>query len=357
MGYIASFDGLRGIAVLAVLLLHATYGAVKGGWIGVDLFFVLSGFLITSLLQVEWANSKSISIPSFFWRRGLRLLPPLIVLVAMGNFFWDQINPIGAPDKVVATLAAVFYGANLIDTPIMGSFAHLWSLAVEEHFYLLWPFFVTAILFRQSRQRQAWMLTAIIIGCAIFRIFSEHAGVRFGVFVLDSYRFTLSRIDAILLGCLLAVLRFDKLPKQLSRAGTLVLIAALCITIATVAPDNQVWRNGGFVATNLLCTGVVFMAIQTPDGGALSHPALRWLGKRSYGLYVYHYSIFAALEVFREKGSTSNFVLLVVARVALAMIAAELSYRYIEAPLLSQKRRFFTGSAVSSATHGSNMRP
>ncbi len=170
--YTPTFDGLRCIAVLCVLLTHASPDFFKGGWIGVDLFFVLSGYLITSLLQNEYYASGNISFAKFYARRALRLFPPLLICLAMANVLW-RYTPhyyLGA-NRLLATLAGLFYFANLLPWTALGLLQHLWSLSVEEHFYLVWPIIVSTFLFRTPLRNRVFFLTLTVFLIAAFRIF------------------------------------------------------------------------------------------------------------------------------------------------------------------------------------------
>src|SRR6266404_6145036 len=186
--YTPTFDGLRCIAVLCVLLTHASPDFFKGGWIGVDLFFVLSGYLITSLLQNEYYASGNISFGKFYARRALRLFPPLLICLAMANVLW-RYTPhyyLGA-NRLLATLAGLFYFANLLPWTALGLLQHLWSLSVEEHFYLVWPIIVSTFLFRTPLRNRVFFLTLTVFLIAAFRIFVFRFTLTYVLFVIHSY--------------------------------------------------------------------------------------------------------------------------------------------------------------------------
>jgi peptidoglycan/LPS O-acetylase OafA/YrhL len=135
MRIIPQLDGIRCIAILAVMVFHASYGHFSGGFLGVDLFFVLSGYLITRLLWEEFQVTSTIHLKLFYAKRALRLLPALIVALALAGLLWPN-NDLTAWG--IASTASLFYFANLVRAD-MGCLAHTWSLSIEEHFYLLWP--------------------------------------------------------------------------------------------------------------------------------------------------------------------------------------------------------------------------
>jgi peptidoglycan/LPS O-acetylase OafA/YrhL len=329
--HISSLDGVRAVAITSVLLFHGTYGHVKGGWLGVDLFFVLSGYLITSLLQKEWDQNGTISLGDFYLRRALRLLPALLILISIVNIFWEA----SSTNRLVASVAALFYAANLVDASLLGHFSHLWSLAVEEHFYLIWPLLAPKFLFRSSKQDQISILVALILAAAGFRLIAHHIDLSFWVIKIDPYRFTIGRVDAILVGCLMAI-SLRNLPPQTTAKPLLVLVLSVFgVLVLQLSMDSVLWRNGGFVLSNLLCMAIVFLAVSQPKNFLLSNGISVWIGKRSYGIYVYHFAIFPMFEAFRELHSGWNFVLVLCARIMLTLFCAELSYRLLEIPILT----------------------
>ncbi len=347
--YTQSFDGLRCIAVLCVLLTHASPGFLKGGWIGVDLFFVLSGYLITSLLQNECYASGNISFAKFYARRALRLFPPLLICVTMANVLW-RYTPhyyVGA-NQLLATSAGLFYFANLVPWRVLGLLQHLWSLSVEEHFYLVWPIIVSAFLFQTPSRSRVFFLTLTVFFIGAFRIFVFHFKLTYGLFVIDSYTFTLCRMDAILMGALLAIVLSHSNVKSRKNANLHWFLGVLLCLLATVVlfvhQSNIYWRNGGFIFTNLLCLFVVAIAAKHPNQPLLCTNILRWIGRRSYGIYLYHFPIFIALEVLRREHSAVNYLLVTVLRFAMTIFAAEVSYRFIELPILRYKKRYQVAS-------------
>jgi peptidoglycan/LPS O-acetylase OafA/YrhL len=345
-----TFDGLRCIAILCVLLTHASPGFFKGGWVGVDLFFVLSGYLITSLLQNEYYTSGNISFAKFYARRALRLFPPLLICLAMANVLWPYTPRyyLGA-DRLLATSAGLFYFANLVPWRVLGLLQHLWSLSVEEHFYLVWPIIVSTFLFHVPSRNRAFFLTLTVLLIAVFRIVVFHVKLAYGLFVIDSYTFTLCRMDAILMGSLLAVvLSHDNNVKHRKKVNSQwslgILLCLLATIVLFVRESNVYWRNGGFIFTNLLCLSIVAIAAKNPDQPLLSHNILRWIGRRSYGIYLYHLPIFLALGILIREHSPVNYLLVTALRFAATIFVAEISYRFIERPVLRYKKRYQVAS-------------
>jgi peptidoglycan/LPS O-acetylase OafA/YrhL len=346
--YTPSFDGVRGIAVLCVLLAHANPALFKGGWIGVDLFFVLSGYLITSLLQNEYYADGKISFAKFYARRALRLLPALLICLMLANVLWHYTPHYYRPNRLVATLAGLFYFANLVGWRVLGMLQHLWSLSVEEHFYLVWPIILSTFLFHTPLRNRAIFLTLTVLFIEAVRILLFHVKLNYGIFVIDSYSFTLCRMDGILMGSLLAmVLPGSNLESRANANIHLSLAVLLCLLAAVVlfVPESsKYWHNGGFVLTNLLCLSIVAIAAKNPNQSVLSNNILRWIGRRSYGIYLYHFPIFLALEALRREGSLVNYLLVTVLRFAITIFVADVSYRFIERPVLRYKKRYQVAS-------------
>ncbi|WP_345948338.1 acyltransferase [Mucilaginibacter sp. PAMB04274] len=183
--YLKSLDGVRCFAIIIVLLFHGFYGTLKGGWLGVDLFFVLSGYLITSLLEIEIANTKKLSFKKFYIRRLLRLLPPLLVCILLANILWSYTNP-GNPNRYLASLAAFFYFANL--TPdVLGSLSHLWSLSVEEHFYFIWRALIFYLISKLKFSHRIYFILLLIVLVSALRLFlfNYDGVISYGIFRIE----------------------------------------------------------------------------------------------------------------------------------------------------------------------------
>lgn len=345
--YIQSFDSLRGAGALFVMLLHGSYGFFKGGWIGVDLFFALSGFLISSLLRQEYALAGKISFSKFYARRALRLFPSLIITVLISNALWSFTDLYSGANRLLATTGALFYFTNLLNGNVSGNMAHLWSLSVEEHFYFLWPAVVFILMRKWSYYNHIIFLTILFIFITIFRILIQNFDSFFvsSIFSIDANRFTFFKIDGIILGSLIAFIPYRKnyitrVTKNKSSLIIVILVFIFTTILLTLNEDNLFWRNGGFVLTNILCSLTVLIAIEQPNHYLLSNKILKWLGKRSYGIYVYHFPVFLALEGIREPGNIINLLLVTSLRFIISVGLAALSYKYIEQPILKYKKLY-----------------
>jgi peptidoglycan/LPS O-acetylase OafA/YrhL len=343
--YIPAFDGLRGVAVLFVILAHGSYGYVNG-WIGVDIFFILSGYLITSILQEEYDIYGTISFRNFFARRLLRLLPALLIAIVIANILW----PYTARDwphgnQLLASLSSLFYFNNLLSDGVTASLSPLWSLSVEEHFYFFWPLLTTLFLFKINLKHRIQFVIILILTVSAFRVYAFLFANKldFGLIIIDYYRFTLCRIDAIMTGAILAFLPSYKFDKLKSINPTIILIFLTCFYIYVLVfleYDSRAINTGGFTIINIICAITVIFAIQNPTNFLLANGALKWIGRRSYGIYVYHEPIFSVLEHLRISNNNTNLLFVTILRLILPMVIAELSYRFIEKPILKYKDKF-----------------
>ncbi len=369
----AALDGLRAVAVLAVMAFHVSL--FPGGYLGVDVFFVLSGFLISSLLIGEWdKRGGRISFRDFYARRVFRLFPALacvIVVVVALALLLDVAVGAAARPYTHATLGAIpwvimFVGN--ITTALhpglfrMGALGHTWSLAVEEQFYLLWPaLFVLLMRRRLSRPRLALVLAGFAVAEMIYRAVMAHLG-----FSQDRiYYGTDTRSDGLLIGCALAFWLASRRPSRLNQVagrlfkGATWLGASVLVGLFMFGHKADAWAD---VSAAVLASAVVVAGVVLADGPAplkrflCSRYAVR-IGRRSYGLYLWHCVVLAVAEVLGSLSAGSFradpgerrmvFAALLGAAIAASFVAAELSYRFVELPVLRAKRRFQGGVGAS----------
>ena len=343
LGHIPALDGIRAIAVVLVLAFHANLPGFRGGRAGVDVFFVLSGFLITSLLLVEHDRRGKIDLRSFWMRRALRLYPALIVAIAGALLLaWLKMPIFGATSRsLVETLEAVpftlFYTMNIPRAAGWsggGMLGHAWSLAIEEQFYLIWPIVAVVLLKRRHGVTRVAQLAAIgAVGSAVLRAGLDAAGVRSELL----YNATFSHIDGVLAGCALAV-GWAMYRGKLRKIGHPMLPPLVVIVGAAIIVHGQNMNTYGFAVIVVLTMLLIVDVLARPESltaRALAHPAPVAIGRRSYGLYIYHWPIFVFIGMDgRLLDAALGF--------AAAFIAAWFSFAVIEQPFLRMKGRWAT---------------
>jgi peptidoglycan/LPS O-acetylase OafA/YrhL len=310
MRYNPALDGLRAVAILLVLLSHT--GAVHGGLIGVDVFFVLSGYLITSILLRELRETGDISLSNFYWRRALRLFPALSILAAF-EVTRSLFNPHGAEIRESVLAAALYLQNfdNVFGFTHLGLMGHTWSLATEEQFYLLWPLVLPLVF---SRKPLVW-LGAAVVAMLIARMLPLGYSRPAIDFSPDL------RPVGLLIGCAIAF--------RPILAPRWVALPALVALFVLAAFEEHAVILAPLMAS--LITAVLIGALQWPS--FLGHASLRYAGKISYGLFLYHVPILTLGQKFVH-GPVALAGL-----VALSFVAAALSYELVEKPFLRLKDR------------------
>jgi peptidoglycan/LPS O-acetylase OafA/YrhL len=342
LGYRPGLDGLRAVAVAAVFLYHSRIDWLPGGFLGVDLFFVLSGYLITSLLLVEWEARNRIDLRRFWLRRARRLLPALVVVVlaalVLSSIFARQDLAHTRSDAVSSLLyytnwhliIASHSYFNVMGNPSL--LQHLWSLAVEEQFYIVWPLLLVPGLVLLGRRRLPFVVSAGIAGSAALMWLlynpADPSRVWYG---------TDTRAFLLLMGILLALVwpRFEQLKRSLPLLelfGVAALVASILLFLEMHDYEPTLWQGGDLAAA--FCFAVLIAAVAHPKtaiGQLLGIAPLRWLGERSYGIYLWHYPVILLMRPGVDISWTGPGV--VVAQAAVVLSAAALSYRYIEQPI------------------------
>ena len=354
MRYSPALDGLRGVSVMLVLGLHASYGHFRGGWLGVNVFFVLSGFLITAILIEEWHRRGSISLKRFYYRRALRLLPALLAtLLLTGVLWWLLAWP---QSFTYGALASLFYYSNWVrafDGPDLGAFGHMWSLSVEEQFYLVWPLALMPLLRRYTgRHSLASVLGALVLFLAGLRALLWYQGS-----ALADYNSTLARADGLVLGAVIAVLFRSQRFVSIAATGWVQLLAwvglAATLSAAAVVSPRAPWlySHAGLLFFSL-AAGAMIVNVVADEKGAfarlLSTAPSVWIGKRSYGIYLYHFAVFQAFEEVRLPNSIANFALVSVLRFATCILVSAASYAWLEQRFLLLKDSLATSGYAPS---------
>jgi peptidoglycan/LPS O-acetylase OafA/YrhL len=355
-GRIGALDGIRGVAVAAVLLFHAGVSSVSGGMLGVDVFFALSGFLITSLIVTEYSRSGSVGLGRFYARRARRLVPALIILLlgvaAFSRWMADPSTMAAIRGDALSTL---LYSANWRfvfshqsyfahygpPSPLL----HTWSLAVEEQFYLLWPLVCLVALQRWGRRGVGIVagmgaLVSVAVSVGLYSAGASSARLYYG---------TDTRAQAVLAGACLGAFWPALASPRLASSGRKALVglagligaAYVLWAFHAVAGNSPSLYHGGFLFVALATLAVILVVTTQPRAlitRALSVGPLRYVGRISYGVYLFHYPLFLVLtpQTTGQSGST-----LLVLRLAVTLVAASLSFHLLEEPI--RTRRLFRG--------------
>ena len=352
-------DGLRGLAVIAVIAFHEQLSAFPGGFLGVDVFFVLSGYLITDLLTAHWNRHGRLDLSGFWARRARRLLPALAVMLVVVTAATAVIEPAQLAALRSALLAAVTYSSNWWQALAHHSYftqfgpppplQHLWSLAIEEQFYLVWPLLLIVILktcrSRHLRAGLAWSGAALsALAMALFYVpGADPSRVYYG---------TDTHASALFIGSALALtwpLRRlgplgvletrgwletrgsdrTRIPDALGLAG----IAVLAWAMGHFAGTDRVLYPAGLLVAALAAGGVV-LAAASPGlvSWALGRSVLRWIGVRSYGIYLWHWPVIALATAAFPQQRPADWIWLPEAAISVGLAAA--SWRWVEEPII-----------------------
>jgi peptidoglycan/LPS O-acetylase OafA/YrhL len=367
--HIRGLDGIRALAVIAVLGFHAGVPGFGGGSIGVDMFFVLSGFLITSLLVGEWSGSGRISLRGFYERRARRLLPALMVLMALivvyAAYFAETDTLSTLRGDAISTLLYVANWRFIFShqgyfvrygppSPLL----HTWSLAVEEQFYLIWPGVALLSLKHWGRRGLVGVAVFLAAASAIVTVLLDHAGVS----ATQLYYGTETRAQEIMIGALLALAgpglhrwctgrragrraaghaagRTGAAPRRLvvGLAG-LAGGAGLVWAVLSLSAQGGFLYNGGFAVIAVATAAVILVVVElplSPMGRLLGLGPLGYVGRISYGLYLYHFPLFLILNGQRTGMAGAD---LLGVRIGATAAMAVTSYHLVELPIRNRRR-------------------
>jgi peptidoglycan/LPS O-acetylase OafA/YrhL len=337
-GYRPALDGVRGVAITLVVCFHA-FGWPTQGNLGVDLFFVLSGFLITSLLVEEWQRSGSIHIGRFYRRRARRLLPALFVMLlpylilasvlAASNHRW-----------LFGLASALTYTSNILvaanPSGMPPGLIHLWSLAAEEQFYIVWPLLLLLVLRTGGRRWLGRGLVTLLLVLTVYRLTLISHGASGG----RIYYGPDTHADPLVIGCLFGWLFMSgRKPKLLSRfqsnfAGITAFVFLMALVLLGARIPQRASNSGELTVAFALLAGVLIVCATKETNWltrGLSARPLRALGRISYSLYLWHLPLLVLFGIHREVSIRAGSVLV------LALVVASISRHFVELPFLRKK--------------------
>ncbi|EOT39645.1 acyltransferase family protein [Enterococcus columbae] len=350
--YITGFDGIRTLAVLGVIFYHLFPNTIKGGYLGVPVFFVISGYLIVDILRQEYEEKQTIQLKQFYYRRMKRLYPALIALLLLASTYITLFQR-----QLLNNLRGVFFSSLLyinnywqIEHRLSyfdrfhneNPFTHLWSLSVEGQNYLILPL-ILIVLYRLTKKRQ-WMASFFLGGSVLSAIWMA-VQYRPGMDPTAIYDGTFSRLFSIWLGAALAMVwPSNKLKEAISSqakqildiSGIISLVLILLSFLMLGAQSSFLYYGGMFLVS--LCATVLVASVAHPGSNLnhwLTNPVFDYIGKRSYGIYLYQFPIMIFYES-AVKQITNHLWLHTIIELILILAISECSYRLIEEPL----RRF-----------------
>lgn len=353
--YMPGLDGVRAVAVIAIIIYHLNPQWLSGGFLGVDTFFVISGYLITSLLLTEYHNTGKIELMSFWLRRVKRLIPAVLFLV-MGVIVLSLIFMPTEIQKVRAdSIAAIFYVSNwwyiMQNVDYFEQFAvqplkHLWSLAIEEQFYLVFPIVLLSLLSfirRLKSIRIIFLILLVISMIAMMVLYVPNENVARVYFGTDT------RIQTLLMGVLLALVwppfqlkaKVNRQMRTMIDTAGVVGLAILFICFKFVSETNSILYYGGFFLISMVTLLVIASSVH-PSGyfaKFLGNKVFTFIGSRSYSLYLWHYPIIVLIHHQFVQGQIPPLVYVV--EILLMVLMAEFSYKFIEQPFRKEGFNIF----------------
>ncbi|EME7720144.1 acetyltransferase [Staphylococcus pseudintermedius] len=353
--YMPGLDGVRAVAVIAIIIYHLNPQWLSGGFLGVDTFFVISGYLITSLLLTEYHNTGKIELMSFWLRRVKRLIPAVLFLV-MGVIVLSLIFMPTEIQKVRAdSIAAIFYVSNwwyiMQNVDYFEQFAvqplkHLWSLAIEEQFYLVFPIVLLSLLsfIRLLKSiRIIFLILLVISMIAMMVLYVPNENVARVYFGTDT------RIQTLLMGVLLALVwppfqlkaKVNRQMRTMIDTAGVVGLAILFICFKFVSETNSILYYGGFFLISTVTLLVIASSVH-PSGyfaKFLGNKVFTFIGSRSYSLYLWHYPIIVLIHHQFVQGQIPPLVYVV--EILLMVLMAEFSYKFIEQPFRKEGFNIF----------------
>ena len=330
MGYKPAVDGIRALAVFMVVGFHSFTPGAWGGYLGVDVFFVLSGFLITTLLLDELEETGNLDVGLFYLRRFLRLTPALLLM--LGAYL--ILAPLAWPDIALHTdvrdvLISTFYLSDYASAfwSLPRYLRHTWSLSVEQHFYVLWPLLLLVLTKRLNRSQLATALGAMYVVFTGWRIYCDMQGDT--GYMHSYFRFD-TRLSGLTIGSLMAVLMSGlRRPAKphLANLAAMAGLAVIALCSASFHLESTAAMVVGIPAVEISTLALLYVAVNVEGAlvqRALAHPLPAFIGKMSYGIYLWHYPIFAYLW------DRSPWYVILIGGGTVSLLLAILSYYTVE---------------------------
>jgi len=347
LGYLPILDGVRGISILAVMAFHAKLPHARGGFLGVDLFFVLSGFLITALLLREWERTGGINFKHFYIRRGLRLLPALFAVLACYLLYasmtgWKD----GQLPAYKSAFFTLFYVSNWVKAVMgdnaLGMLSHTWSLSIEEQFYLLWPLLLAVML----RVRLSPRVVVLLVGLGALSAAVQRAFLYTGTASIPRvYNGFDTRADALLVGCGVALLvsgnlipshRWMRMAIRVAGFAGALLLAVFFVKMSY--KSHLLYDYGGLTVIALCAGAILLELLYGPPkfvSRVLGSAVLVWVGQLSYGLYLWQFPVYQVIGKLKLP-----WMVMTGLRFAVTFAVAALCFYLLERPCLRLKSRF-----------------
>ncbi len=356
-GRLPGLDGLRALAIVAVLALHLDPSWLPGGFLGVDVFFVVSGFLITTLLLRERAATGSVDVRAFWARRARRLLPPLLVVLPVSVFLARLTEAdllVGVGRQVAGALTftsnwvEIAAGSDYFAATSPQLFMNLWSLAVEEQFYLLWPLAVLVLMRVGTPLSRAGAVLGLGLASALLMaVLLDPASPTRVYYGTDTHLVGLMVGAATAFAYAGPQRAFTRTPwwGRHHRAVVLAALATLGALLWTADQSSALTFRGGIALASVATAALVLVTVSTPGPlrSALELPVCRWLGARSYGIYLWHWPVILIVGQDLDLAPGGPAYLWSRLWCLLVILAlSDLTYRFVETPV---RRRGFAGTA------------
>lgn len=346
VGKIPSLNGIRALSVLVVVVSHCGFGHIVPGGFGVTVFFLLSGYLITTLFVEEYKTTSTVKIPHFYARRAIRLYPAMLITI-MAAYLLSYFEAIGGKATVIGALAQLFYFANYFNiffdgfSRIPAGTSILWSLSVEEHFYFLYPLIFSVFIFKFDKTRLVYFLLFLMVVILVWRFFLfaiQNVPESRIIFASDT------RIDSIIVGCILALCKNPIKQMNIRSLSItdyiLILIAITCLLFTFLYRDENFRAIFRFTLQGGALCVLFYYAIafsKHPIFAILNTHVMDRVGVYSYTIYLVHF-ILIELVSSNFPEVNNNFVLLFIV-LGLSILIGYLMYTYIEKPLQIYRKK------------------